>query len=221
MLEKPGPDIFLSSLTAIYDPGSDLLVIGGSAWQFTLPDATQKRIYFGNGTQATQDLLADFSIPIPLPGPGYTGYFMLNATVDGNGVFSTGEFAVVGYLASDPGGAPDPSPPATVTLLRGTITEMHSTAFDVGKIDFVAKSLSSDIAGMKDLFGGQVGIKFNANYAPNSSQAISFSNFIPVLGNGSGDLGRPVPEPASMAVWASALMLGVTVRRRRTLALAV
>ena len=187
-------------------PTPDIFVTFGADY-----DATDDRFVVGPGDGAALRLKTDAN-----PSPGFIifggteltslfGQFTLEVSIDENGeVFTSSdpnqknEFEVRGTLTAMGG--------QTITLLKGTITEAKTEAFQTGGvIDFVATVTEN---GTGEPFGKLVRIT-----AQNLGIGNSFMNDFTIT-SGQADIGRPVPEPTSIACF-GLLACGVAVRRKR------
>ncbi|QEG42467.1 hypothetical protein [Roseimaritima ulvae] len=159
----------------------------------------------GNVTVAGVNIPRPMGSGMPIPA-GAAGLFRLDAFFDAGGNFTGGTFLIEG--AHSPADS-------RVTLLKGTITEMDDAAFNSsGNLEFLGTSTIRDDS-LADFgpVGSLVGIKFNSGASANTFSWIAdFSTMF-----GTADVGRPVPEPASLTAFASVLAIGCcgTARRRR------
>ena len=216
-LEELDPDVASNNLSIDFEKatgGGGSLSIVGFATQVAspeLPSSTQT-IYRGTGAGVT-----DPGVNVPLgfmgntsgiPIPSFvSGLFRLTGTLDGSGNF-TGNVVVEGSLS-----AADPK----VELLNVTLTAIETAMVGDGKLEFLG-TLASAHSSMPlfGMVGGQMGVKFNAPDTI-STGGFSFSDSFTytMMNTASADLGRPVPEPASMAIFASTLVVGCCGLRRQ------
>lgn len=180
----PAPDIWVSSANVMYNGVSDQFLVMGNAATLEYPESTVQNLYYGNGMNVAARMT-------------------LNATIDENGDLAGGTFNIVGStMKVGP----------TVSLLSGTLTDLQEAAFtSAGKLEFsaVVASNPNPGQGFYDIFGPEVVLSFGNLGAGNS-----FTSSFMVAGFATADVGRPVPEPASFALWAVGAPL-LTLRRRR------
>ncbi|MEO1526305.1 MAG: PEP-CTERM sorting domain-containing protein [Planctomycetota bacterium] len=131
------------------------------------------------------------------PGQG-PAVFTMTADIDESGDLLGGSFDIMG---DDPFVSPD----ATVSLLNGTFTNVQGALTTAGILEFEASSIGGAFAG---LFGSEVVIKIGGLSTGNS-----FLNDFFLAGLGTANVGRPVPEPTTFAMWG--LGMGALVLRRR------
>lgn len=193
ILQNPGPDIYGSPLSAIYNP----TLLGPAFSSYDPKD-------FLVAGSASQLRLADNST-VQILGPGA---FSMVVNAESDGSINSGSFSVEGFLAGS-------SSTTSVTLLAGTITELELSMIGDGMFDAIAENVSGELA---DLFvanaSESVGLHFTG-FGPQTS-FVSFMSF----NNGNVNIGRPVPEPSSAALFGCLVCLGscsaIRRRRRRT-----
>lgn len=105
----------------------------------------------------------------------------------------------------------------TTEFLRGTITEANTAAFADGRLEFLA---DANLRGtLAELYGGVVGIKIDLTQTVSRLGTQGFSlglstGFQLMMGT-SAEVGRPVPEPSSLIIMSSTLLVTLVRGRRR------
>ncbi len=180
------PDISATSVIATYNASSQKLSLRGSAVSLKDSDNVLHNIFKGNNSNKA-------------------GSFSLDAFIDSSGAFQSGSFEIKGTLTKSS---------SAVTLLKGTLTEANTSVFSQGQLEFLATAdPTSSLAHLFSSNVGGTGIKLaNLNGG-------SFASFTPLVGffsTGTADIGRPVPEPASLSIFASLLMICFGGRLRQS-----
>ncbi len=137
-----------------------------------------------------------------------SGVFEMQATIAPDGEVINGDFTVYGSLETATG--------SPLVLLHGTITEMNMAVFSSGILEFKVtdKNFTGTLAPFfQSQYGGAV-IKMTLPSWHYGVDRYTFSNIFGA--SGAANIGRPVPEPASMAIWGSVLVVGSVLSRRRT-----
>ncbi|MEL6108269.1 MAG: PEP-CTERM sorting domain-containing protein [Planctomycetota bacterium] len=166
-----------------------------------VPDAQQLRA--GGFAVADRFVTSAGNLTLDLgsDGPG-PATFEMTADIDESGDLLGGSFEIFGDDPFDDAVSGDTS----VSLLSGSFTDVRGALETAGVLEFEADSIGGAFA---NLFGSEVVIKIGGLSTGNS-----FLHDFFVAGFGSANVGRPVPEPSTFAVWcigAGALL----VRRRR------
>ncbi|MEM8668682.1 MAG: PEP-CTERM sorting domain-containing protein [Planctomycetota bacterium] len=189
----PTPDI-LVSFGADYSSADQRLTVLGDQGIATrlLTDADPDPNSFGNFIFGGSGLSQFF------------GQFELEVSIDQSGnVFTSpnpsvvNEFVVRGSLVSNSEG--------TMTLLKGTITEARTAAFGTGGVIDLVATVTENNTG--EPFGKTVRIT-----AQNLGIGNSFLNDFSIS-SGQANIGRPVPEPTSLACF-GVFACGLAVRRK-------
>ena len=184
------PDIAVAFLKAKYDDSSDLLELDGFAVTLENPGGILQNIFAGLNSNSA-------------------GTFSLDATIDESGEFTSGDYEIRGVLNQAD---------APVTLLKGTLTEAYTAAFESnGQLEFRATADSGTLSNLFDDLPRGIGIR--VHNVRGFSFAGSFQNFggfnYDYL-SASADIGRPVPEPSSVAAFSCVFVMGcVGIRRRK------
>lgn len=201
-------DIFAESVTAAYT-GNELVIVG-----FATSMNDNIKIYRGAGDVIQSGVTVPHWVSplMSMAVPTNTGgLFRVNATVDSSGNMSEGTFVVEGVLreASDN----TPVTESKVQLLKGSLTRIDMLLAGAGKLEFLAKvdarhdSMASaydvdDVVGIMFDAGAANGFSFLTDFMRNGMQGVA-------------DIGRPVPEPTSVGLFASMLVLGVAGLRKK------
>jgi len=185
------PDITAGYVHASYSSDTDILQMSGWALTLENPAGVLNDIWAGSDTSY----------------PAAPGSFALNATFDSAGNFGGGDFEITGTLDQTE---------AKVTLLKGTLVEAEGALLPSGVLEFIADGSSID-GTLASLFGNNQTPPFGirvSQLGSGFSFAQSFS-YTPLFSGAVADIGRAVPEPSSMAIFASCLAIGCCRRVRR------
>jgi len=173
-------------------------------------DATTDLLELEGWTLTFDDLAGDLNsvrLGANTVDPNAPGTFTLDATFDSAGNFDGGTFEVAGTRGNSN---------VRVTLLKGTLFQANSALLGSGVLEFKADPASLEGAAAS-LFGTYdeppFGIRVR-QLGSGFSFAQSFE-YAPLWDGAVADIGRAVPEPSSMAVFASCLAFGCCGRMRR------
>ncbi|TWT54686.1 hypothetical protein Pla22_23360 [Rubripirellula amarantea] len=200
------PDIAVGGLAGMYNADSDDLYLQGAAGSIKMttdPSDAGQTIYLGTGGGGPKRA---------------SGLFMLNATVQDAGLVQPSAtarsatanqhtFSITGAFNQSAGtlGTADDT---NVVLLQGTLTEARLAAFEtLSRIDFVATVTGGALS---NLFEPEILIKVDTGSSFNS-----FAYTVNGFGAGSADVGKPVPEPASLAIWSAIAFAACCSQKRR------
>tara|TARA_R110002073_G_scaffold315639_2_gene488293 strand:+ start:3386 stop:4012 length:627 start_codon:yes stop_codon:yes gene_type:complete len=193
MTTAPTPDIYVAGLWATYD-GSEF-VSQGEAMMYKPP--------LGDDVNILPDGYST------LLGATSSGVFEMRATITADGAISDASFTVHGSLGTASTGE--------VVLLRGTVTEMNMAVFSTSRLLEFKVTDKDDVTGvLAPMFQSQYGGAVIKMTLQSWHYGVSPYTFTDAFGaTGAANIGRPVPEPASMAIWGSVLVVGSVFSRRR------
>lgn len=192
MTTVPPPDIYVAGLWATYD-GSEFVSQG---------EAMMYKPLLGDDVNILPD---KYSATL---GATSSGLFQMQANITADGTISEASFTVHGSLGTASTGE--------VVLLSGTITEMNMAVFSTSHIlefKVTDKEFTGTLAPFfQSQYGGAV-IKMTLQSWHYGDSLYTFTDAFGATG--AANIGRPVPEPASMAIWGSVLVVGSVFSRRR------
>ncbi|EMI17040.1 hypothetical protein RMSM_06039 [Rhodopirellula maiorica SM1] len=212
MTTAPAPDIEILGVGAIYDAGSDQFFAFGSATRF-------KSLSGIDAILPDKHSLERAAAIDPYAAAIKTGVFEMQATIKPGGEVAA--FKPDGTVATNTftihGSLNDAAPTDEIVLLKGTITEMNMAVFSTsGVLEFMATGVSGELS---KYYGGafaEAFLKMTLSVVePNPVTAGAYRFESSFMAAGQADVAKPVPEPASMAIWGSVVVVGSVLSRRR------
>ncbi len=204
----PHPDISFTNGMYSYSATNEFKMVGNAT--SLRRNGVNEEIVLGtyNGVNAFTNGVNWSAMPIGVANM-MSGQFLITMNVDSTGnLIGTGSFEVRGALKPATGFSPN------VSLLAGTITDLDASLFNnsdgnYGRLFLAATPVSGAFVD-DGTFNSDVLIKIGG-----LDKTLDFSASFLTHMNASADVGRPVPEPTTFAIWAIGCSGLVVVRRRR------